>query len=291
MEELRENVEKFLKTTITIGIGPVYERALFLHNSYMEAKSALEYRHIIGTNQVLISEDVHLQPEVETISLHGLEKELLVKVKLGMEVPSLSILNQLEQEVQKRKFVPLQQLHILGTEIALLLYREIWEWIHTPQMEEHFGDFTHFCANLQTMTTSKAIFGTLREFRVELIAEICARRDSHQKQLLNKAFQYMESSYGQEELSLQDVADHVNVSSGYLSAIFKKIGNTSFSEYLLKTRMKMALSLMSKEDCKSYEIAYKVRIQQSPVFSVCFKKYTGFSPSDYRSGSSTRRLE
>jgi two-component system response regulator YesN len=290
MEEVRENVEKFLKTTITVGVGPVYERPLSLYQSYTEAKAVLEYRHITGTNQVLIAKDVNLQPEVETISVQGLEKELLVKVRLGMEAPALSIINQLEQEVLNRKFVPLQQLHILGTEIALLLYREFWEWIHTPQMEERFGGFTHFCANLQIMTTSKEIFATIRDFTVELIAEICARRDSHQKQLLNKAFQYIESNYSQEELSLQNVADHVNVSSGHLSAVFKKVGNTLFSDYLLKTRMKMALNLMSREDCKSYEIAYKVGFSNPQYFSVCFKKYTGFSPSEYRSGSSARRL-
>lgn len=284
MEEIRKNVETFLKTTITVGVGPVYERPLSLHRSYAEAIEVLEYRHITGTNQVLIVKDVDLQPKVETLSLQGWEKELLVKVKLGMEEPALSIINRLEQEVLNRKLVPLQQLHIIGTEIALLLYREFWEWIHTPQMEQRFGGFTHFCANLQIMTTSKEIFATIRDFTIELIAEICARRDSHQKQLLNKACQYVESSYGREDLSLQDVADHVKVSPGYMSAIFKKVGNTSFSEYLLKTRMNMALNLMSKEDCKAYEIAYKVGFSNPQYFSVCFKKFTGFSPSDYRSG-------
>ncbi|NOU93262.1 helix-turn-helix domain-containing protein [Paenibacillus sp. LMG 31456] len=187
------------------------------------------------------------------------------------------------EEVQNRRFVPLQQLHILGTEIALLLYRELWEWIHTPQMEQRFGGFTHFCTNLQTMTTSKEISATIRDFTLELIVEICSRRDSQQKQLLNKVFQYIESNYVQEVLSLQDVADHVNVSTGYLSAVLKKVGNTSFSDYLLKTRMNKALNLMSREDFKSYEIACKIGFSNPKYFSVCFKKYTGLSPSEYRS--------
>jgi two-component system response regulator YesN len=283
LEKLRENVDVFLKTTVTIGIGPVYEQPHSLHRSYTEANAVLEYRHITGTNQVFIAKDADLQPKSESAGLQGWEKELLVKVRLGMEESALAIINRLEQDVLARKFVPLQQLHILGTEIALLLYREFWEWIHTPQMDERFGGFTHFCANLQTMTTSKEIFATIRSFTIELIAEICARRDSRQKQLLHKAYQYMEACYSREDLSLQDVADHVNVSSGYLCAIFKKIGNTSFSEYLLKVRMEQALQLMSKEDCKSYEIAYKIGFSNPQYFSACFKKYTGFSPSEYRS--------
>ncbi|OXM86738.1 response regulator [Paenibacillus rigui] len=283
MEKLRANVETFLKTTITVGIGPVYERPLSLQHSYAEANAALEYRHITGTNQVFIAQEVHLQPEPETVSPQGWEKDLLVKVKLGMEEPAVSIIDQLEQDVLKRKRVPLQQVHILGTEIALLLYREFWEWIQTPQMEQRFGGFTHFCANLQTMTTSKQIFTTVRDFTVELISEICARRDSHQKQLMSKAYQYVETHFSREDLSLQDVANYVNVSPGYLSAMFKKIGNTTFSECLLKTRMEKALQLMSKDDCKAYEIAYQIGFSNPQYFSVCFKKYTGFSPSEYRS--------
>jgi two-component system response regulator YesN len=288
MEEACGNVERYLKTTVTVGIGPVYERPISLRRSYLEAKTMLEYRHIVGTNQVLIAKDIDLQPAVETAVLQGWEQELLVKVKLGMREESLAIVCRLEQDILNRKLVPLQDIHILGTEVALLLYREFWEWIHTWKIEQKFGEFTHFCTNLQTLTTSKEIFATIQDFLMELIAEICSRRDSHQKQLLNKAYRYIEDNYNREELSLKEVADHVNVSTGYLSSIFKKVGGQVFSDFLLETRMKSALSLMSREDCKTYEVAYRVGFSNPQYFSVCFKKYTGFTPSDYRNGSRLR---
>ncbi|MBA2938996.1 response regulator [Paenibacillus sp. CGMCC 1.16610] len=285
MEEVCKNVERYLKTTVTIGVGPIYENPISLRRSYLEAKMILEYRHIVGTNQVLITRDIDLQPPVETTVLEGWKDELLVRVKLGMKEESLAIIRELEQDIVNRKIVPLQDIHILGTEIALLLYREFWEWIHTWKMELKFGGFTHFCTNLQTLTTSKEVFSTIQEFLLELLAEICSRRDSHQKQLLNKAHKYIEDNYNREELSLQEVADYVNVSAGHLSSIFKKVGNKVFSDYLLEVRMKSALSLMSREDCKSYEVAYRVGFSNPQYFSVCFKKYTGFTPTDYRNGS------
>ncbi|MFD0676079.1 MULTISPECIES: response regulator [unclassified Paenibacillus] len=288
MEEFRGNVETYLKTTVTVGVGQVCKRPISIRRSYVEAKTMLEYRHIVGTNQVLIAKDVDLQPVVETAGPQGWEQELLVKVKLGMREEVLAIISRLEQDVLNRKFVPLQELHILGTEIALLLYREFWEWIHTWQMKQRFGGFTHFCTNLQTMTTSKEIFAVIREFVIELIEEIDSRRDSHQKQLLGKAYRFIEDNYSREELSLQEVADHVNVSTGHLSSIFKKVGGKVFSDFLLEIRMKAALSLMSREDCKTYEIAYRVGFSNPQYFSVCFKKYTGFAPSDYRNGSRLR---
>ncbi|NOU96385.1 helix-turn-helix domain-containing protein [Paenibacillus sp. LMG 31456] len=81
---------------------------------------------------------------------------------------------------------------------------------------------------------------------------------------------------------MQEVANHVNVSPGYLGTMFKKVGNRLFTDYLLETRMKAALNLLSREDYKSYEIAEKVGFSNPQYFSVCFKKYTGVSPSEYR---------
>ncbi|NOU96386.1 response regulator [Paenibacillus sp. LMG 31456] len=182
MEEVRKSVEKYLKTTVTIGIGTMYNDFGYIHQSFLEAKAVLDFRHITGTNQVLLAQDIHLQPPIETISLGAMEKELLVKIKLGMERDALTIIMNLEQEVADKKFVSLRHLHLLGTEIALLIYREFWEWIHTPQMKERFGEFNYFCQNIQVMRTFKEIFATIKEFISELITEICARRDSHQKQ-------------------------------------------------------------------------------------------------------------
>ncbi|MEE1032062.1 MAG: helix-turn-helix domain-containing protein [Ruminococcus sp.] len=78
------------------------------------------------------------------------------------------------------------------------------------------------------------------------------------------------------------LAQNFFVNSSYLSRIFKeKTGNT-FTGYLFACRMKAAEQLVMQTDLKAYQIAEKVGISDPHYFSVCFKKHTGMSVSEYK---------
>lgn len=101
--------------------------------------------------------------------------------------------------------------------------------------------------------------------------------------IIQNAKDYIGNHYGEEELSLSLVAEHVSVSTGYLSGLFKKEAKINFVEYLTNIRMEKAMELMRNTDKKTYEIAYETGFSNPHYFSVSFKKYSGMSPSDFRS--------
>ncbi|QNK58881.1 AraC family transcriptional regulator [Paenibacillus sp. PAMC21692] len=49
--------------------------------------------------------------------------------------------------------------------------------------------------------------------------------------------------------------------------------------------MKSAMELLRITDLKTYEVADKVGYSNPQYFSQCFKKYTGFSPTDYKNSA------
>ncbi len=95
---------------------------------------------------------------------------------------------------------------------------------------------------------------------------------------------YVEQHLKSETLSLKWLAEnylYVNVS--YLSKQFIKEEGLRFSEYLNKKRMDEAINLMKiyKNDNIKY-IAKQIGFGNNPqYFSQVFKKYTGYTPSDY----------
>ncbi|MFC4600790.1 helix-turn-helix domain-containing protein [Cohnella hongkongensis] len=102
------------------------------------------------------------------------------------------------------------------------------------------------------------------------------------KSVISKAIQYMKDHY-HEEISLQQVADHVNLSLGYLSHLFKKELDITFVEYLTQYRIERAKELLSQTRMKSYDIAVKVGFSpEYTYFSKVFKKMTGLGPNEYR---------
>ncbi|MBQ9269039.1 MAG: helix-turn-helix transcriptional regulator [Oscillospiraceae bacterium] len=85
-----------------------------------------------------------------------------------------------------------------------------------------------------------------------------------------------------QELSREDIAAHVFVSSGYLGRLFKRETGMSLSEYIFQERMKLAARLLSQTSLYVTAVAMRVGFSNFPYFSTQFKKYSGMTPVEYR---------
>lgn len=85
-----------------------------------------------------------------------------------------------------------------------------------------------------------------------------------------------------EELCLEGVAEHFEVSVSYLSPLFKKYTGMTFLKYLTSQRVKKAKLLLEQTPLKAGEIAEMIGYQDARYFSQVFKQWTGMTPSDYR---------
>lgn len=106
--------------------------------------------------------------------------------------------------------------------------------------------------------------------------------DEEQKnRFVKQAQEYMKEHYN-EELSLQEVAEKVGISAGYLSTMFTQNLNCSFVDYLNQIRIDRACVYLEQNYLKNYEIAYKVGFKDDKYFSKVFRKIKGMSPKEYR---------
>lgn len=134
----------------------------------------------------------------------------------------------------------------------------------------------------------------LREYLTELLGQAVALRDGvssrqYRKQL-NQAIRYIDEHYAEESLSLNRVAQEVNISPNYLSAVFSQETKCTFVEYVTRQRMKRARELLRDTDLRSGEIAAAVGYRDSHYFSYLFRKTQGCTPRDYRNGGKSHAL-
>lgn len=101
-------------------------------------------------------------------------------------------------------------------------------------------------------------------------------------ELLAKAKQFIQVHYGEDTLTLQEVAAHVNVSPSHLSKVFSQETAQTFIEYLTQIRMRAAMELLRTTAAKSYEIAYQIGYNDAHYFSSLFKRVTGMTTREYR---------
>ena len=99
---------------------------------------------------------------------------------------------------------------------------------------------------------------------------------------LIRAIDYMTINYA-EELTLKMVSDAVFISSFYLSHLFRKEMNTTFSDYLCKIRIEKAKGFLKNEnDPRIKEIAEKTGFNDQNYFAKLFRKLVGVTPSEYK---------
>ena len=85
-----------------------------------------------------------------------------------------------------------------------------------------------------------------------------------------------------ENLTLSSLAKPQNLSTGYLSSLFKKETGKTITEYILDERMKLAMNLLSTTSLQIQAVALHCGIMDVQYFSKLFKKHTGKTPKEYR---------
>lgn len=86
-----------------------------------------------------------------------------------------------------------------------------------------------------------------------------------------------------EQLSLPTLAQHVGMSKYRLSHRFREVVGVTFRDYLLSVRLERAKTLLAAGHVSITEVAQNVGFGDLPRFDKVFKRYTGFTPSAYRS--------
>ncbi|MCF0133477.1 MAG: response regulator [Blautia sp.] len=97
---------------------------------------------------------------------------------------------------------------------------------------------------------------------------------------------YIETHY-QEDISLQELAEFMNMSPASVSAYFKTHIGMSYIKYLTQFRIDKAMELLRNGE-KAYEVGALVGYNDYRYFSQVFKKAVNMSPSEYRNRFRTK---
>lgn len=105
---------------------------------------------------------------------------------------------------------------------------------------------------------------------------------SSQSKYVLQAINYIAARYSESGLNISIIAQHLGLSEGHLSHIFKKETSYTVVNYLTMYRIHMAMQEL--KDCRSkvYEVSERVGYRDVTYFSSQFKKYTGMTPSEYQ---------
>ncbi len=108
---------------------------------------------------------------------------------------------------------------------------------------------------------------------------------SRYSQTIQKILQVVQEEISNEELSLKWIsAQKLFLNENYLSKVFQKEVGQKFSAYLLDRRMMLAMEMLARDgDALILDVARAAGFgENSQYFSSSFKKYTGYTPTEYK---------
>lgn len=115
----------------------------------------------------------------------------------------------------------------------------------------------------------------------DLLFDAAREEFGHSEDTMRRALNYIERNL-RKGVKLEEVAEHINISSYYLSKLFKKNLHINFISYVTNRRMELAKKYLSSTEMPVSNIALELSYSDPNYFCKSFKKEVSMSPSEYR---------
>ena len=100
--------------------------------------------------------------------------------------------------------------------------------------------------------------------------------------LMEKIMRIINDQIDNPELNVEMLGQSAGISRVQLHRKLKDLIGMTPSDFIRNIRLKRACRLLQKPDVEVTQVAYAVGFSSQPHFSTAFKRYTGFSPTEYR---------
>ncbi len=271
-----------------VAVGTPSTRLSGLPKCYADVNHILAYRHLYPKQHVFTAELLRTERETDPAGK-------LDQIDLNQADPSLFrgfIQNGIPEETET---FAQEYIENLGGAVFSVLFRHYLMMSVRIQAELTLKELGCDPADFRRRIPEAERNLPAQELKQDLTAVLRSaleiRDETAQKQngdIVEDALRYIDRNYTDVNISLNSVAQAINISANYLSAMFSQKMGLSFVEYLTQKRMTRARQLLRHSSKRSGEIAYEVGYKDPRYFSFVFKKTQGCTPKSFRTGGQDR---
>lgn len=121
----------------------------------------------------------------------------------------------------------------------------------------------------------------------EIVKTILGFQVANSSKDVTKAIREYIQTHFMENLTTRTISEKFHLNSTYLSTLFKEKSNMTLTAYIEGIRMENAKELLKNEGLSIADVAASVGYLDTNYFGKVFKKYSGITPGQYRSGHGT----
>lgn len=276
--KLGELIKKYLNFTITIGMGRSKEGFKNISESYQEALVALQNKFVLGHDRVITYESIDAEVGKQAFYPVAVNEELLIELRMRNSERVQQILDQVFESILERR-LSIDYVYVICIGLISVNLAYITESGHP--IEECFGENFFPYNEIHKFETLDKTFEWIKGLFHKSMSYTGQYKNTRASKIAQSAKAYIEQYYPDPELQLEQVAQHVFINASYLRAVFKKEFGMTLSDYITQFRMKKAKELLGRGGLRLSNIAESVGYSDAGYFSKSFKKFYGYSPSEY----------
>lgn len=279
-ERLQRNVQRFLGLQVSIGMSLAFHSLDQLGTAYRESLDALKHRLKLG--QGIIIQYGNLNSGNHFLNLNYptlVENELVDAIKLADQERARELLKQFLLPVFRAELSPQECQLPLARLLNNLLIVVQESGIRLDQIQKAGGSLFE---ELLRLNTVPEIEEWLWKAVVSPMIGVFRDRQEAQYQNISEKIIDLVQHYYDTDLTLEECASRLHYNANYLSSVFRKETNVSFTEYLTAYRFRMAKKWLAETDLPIKDIATKLRYNNPQNFIRSFRKQEGITPGQYR---------
>lgn len=278
LKEVQAACEEYLRLGLTIAVTQLSSDPHQLYTLYKQAREASLQRFFAGRGTIIDAQGFEQKTHNFPV---GKEKRLVEALKTGKSDECKLWFDEIMEET---RHYPLHIAQLTVKHLTVTLENIIAEIERNGSLQLGFDSelvlpkFEHY----ETLEELKNDFHQLFDTITSRLSE---KRSGKQEEMTRKINEIIEQRYADPALSLNYIADELNMSSYHISRVYRQQNLATIVDVINQVRMEHAKQMLIHSETSIAEIATKTGYTSSSYFHRMFKKLYGVTPAEFRNAN------
>ena len=277
--DVRKGIKNFLNLTACFAISKIYDEIIHTNKIYEEALNALMDKFYNGKDKIFTVDAItNINNVFISLTIED-EKNIALILNSSDKTKVIDYIDGIFERIIEHK-ASYKSVQMICAELIIIVNKIIKEYGLDSSFIYRDNEIPY--SRIQKYDNIDDVRKWILDIYAKLasLLEECGIVDRYGIHTQN-AIKFINNNFNK-DISLDDTAKHIGVSSSYLSRTFKDDCGKGFNEYLNMVRVGKAKLYLNNEEIKLKSIIYKVGFNNYNYFFKVFKNITGMTPVEYR---------
>lgn len=276
--QIQQSSMDYLKIGLSVTYSPEAFQAQHLSHLYKLVKEASQHRLFYGHGCLIDAQDIISLKSKEYIFPVDRERKLTDALMTSKTEEAKKLFAEIVQETAS---FPIHVVQLAISHLTMTVNNILFTIQKNNSLDVEASLSIHIPSpdHFETINEVNDIFFSLFD---DIQMKLSAKRSTKQTDLIRKINELIQCEYANPNLSLNWIADELDMSSIYLSRVYKQQTFSAIVDVINNVRLERAQEHLEKTDWSIVDIAVKSGYTSSSYFHRLFKKSFGVTPSDYR---------